>query len=167
MAEKSDHQKWEERCEKCGVCCRAAVTVGERQVVVRELDCKNLADDLTCKVYETRFVEAPWCMHASSALKVRGLRAGCPYEQEGQPTGKEILSDKEYDELFPQIAEAVLAVASPPLFFTWSRFFRDAKKRDPRWKWRLWTAATGTHGKVSRELALLERARRAFTKEQR
>jgi len=160
-----DRPEWEDRCDHCGICCKAAVVVGGTKVVVEGLNCICLGEDNKCTVYATRFQEAPWCMHASQAARVQGLRHDCPYLEGTEAPGKVQLSPEAYRKVFPSLAEAVLKVTPAAVHFTWKQFFREARLLDPRYTWKLWVAATGTHVRVSRQLTLSEKFRRMFSSE--
>lgn len=87
------------------------------------------------------------------------LRIDCPYtllaRGKTNEQAKVRLSEAEYAQLFPEIAEAVMAVKSANPNFSYQKFFTNARSRDnsygdPSYVWSLKTNAVGTRTQVVR-----------------
>lgn len=161
-----DSPEHEALCQRCGIACHAAVGLLDgRQVVVEHLACPFLEQEVdgglwSCTVYTERFQQAPWCHHARVAAPLGLLREGCLYVSDSNGKGKQRVSSEEYDRLWPEIAEALLAVPQVNLHFTWPKFFAEARKREPEYKWHLKKTALGTAGKAVRKLTARGRLKR-------
>ena len=161
MADSPEH---EAKCQRCGVSCHAAVPIDDgRQIVVEGLHCKHLGilgDGLPgCKVYHKRFEVAPWCLHSSVGDSRLALREGCPYQTNVFGKGKEWVSPKEYEELWPKVVEALFSAKSANPYFTWKKFIDFAEKMDPAYKWRAKPNAARTCIRLSRKLTIRAKAK--------
>ena len=152
---RADVQEHENKCQRCGICCRVAAPVPSgRQIVVRGLSCIHLSlrdsdGRPECSVYEERFQKASWCLHSSQASPEGGLSVGCGYRDAEHP-GKEMVSDKEYAELWPQIVPVLLAAPDLPAGFTWAEFCKEVEKWDVGFSWS-YTAQEDKTVKLRRE----------------
>ena len=150
----------EAKCQRCGISCHASLRLEDgRDVVVEGLHCKFLEPwgigQWACSVYEKRFEVAPWCHSVASALPQGLLRHDCPYtDSENRIGGKVHVSAKEYASLWPEIQAKLLAMKTVNPHFSWNKFFKYAKLRDPDGAWLLQTNAVGTASRVLRTQTL-------------
>ena len=154
---KADSPEHESKCQRCGVCCRAAVGIKDgRHIVVPGLTCVYFGIRAsngrpTCTVYADRFEKAPWCLHSEEASVLGGLSIDCAYRMESsvKGEGKEMVPDAEFDRLWPEIAETILATPNLNTGFTWGAFCEKANERDREWTWKFEIAEDGL--RVTRE----------------
>lgn len=113
-----DTAEHEALCRRCGMSCHFAVPVNGLAVVLDELHCKYLgrAEDgrYHCTVYEERFVKAPWCHTAESALRGGFLAQDCPYARGTSGyRGKVRLSASLLQKVKPAIIAEIIRVGIP------------------------------------------------------
>ncbi len=152
---KPDTAEHEEKCERCGISCRAAIKLSDgRQVVIEDLHCVHLEEtgdgSYGCAVYEARFEKAHWCLHSTEAVRLGALRAGCPYSVQGASSGKERVGEDEYGKLWPEIATLLLTTSDLNPNFTWKQFVKAATRRERGLHWRVDFNAPKTAVRLSR-----------------
>ncbi len=116
-------------CQRCGVCCHAAIKIKEDMVLLRDLPCKYLSykenGEAVCGVYQVREMTG-WC-HKISVESIRKelFPPSCPYIQGiAGYKGKVELKGEKFEEVKPILVKIFKGFPQPDYVrkSDWDRF---------------------------------------------